>query len=246
MRVSPDRISLALTPFRVAALLALAGALAVAAPSRAVTIGDTNPLFFNGPDGFGFVASEVAAAGLAAAFQADADDTWLVAGKKSPKVDLAISVDLQDVFKEPNKKGKKPTVANPIIADSIWTVTNKTGEALDDVLLVFTLGNTNGRKNHKPVGLDGNLVDILAYSNDGVDYLFGVVRLGDLAAEGPGSSIDVDVRYIVGGRLGRQGNKLLLPRFGTSAVTGATPVPEPATGAAVALGLLALAAARRR
>jgi hypothetical protein len=227
MRVSPDRISLALTPFRVAALLALAGALAVAAPSRAVTIGDTNPLFFNGPDGFGFVASEVAAAGLAAAFQADADDTWLVAGKKSPKVDLAISVDLQDVFKEPNKKGKKPTVANPIIADSIWTVTNKTGEALDDVLLVFTLGNTNGRKNHKPVGLDGNLVDILA-------------------AEGPGSSIDVDVRYIVGGRLGRQGNKLLLPRFGTSAVTGATPVPEPATGAAVALGLLALAAARRR
>jgi hypothetical protein len=243
MRVSPDSVRRVRTAFSFAGLLSLA---ALAGSARAVTIGDTNPIFFNGPDGYGFTAADVAAAGLAAAFQADAEDNWLNAGKKSPKVDLAISVDLQEVYKDPNRKGKKPTIANPIIADSIWTVTNTTGEDLDDVLLVFTLGDSSGKKKHKPVGLDGDLVDILAYSNDGVDYLFGVIRLGDLAAEGPGSSVDIDVRYIVGGRLARNGSKLLLPRFGTSAVTGATAIPEPATGACVALGLLALAAARRR
>jgi hypothetical protein len=238
MRVSPGRIARVLLPL----------ALATIAPAtaQAVSIGDTNPLFFKGPDGYGFVPEDVEKAGLAPRFAADPEDGWLNAGKKSPKVDLAISVDLQQVHKDPNRKGKKPTAANPIIADSVWTVTNTTGEALEDVLLVFTLGNTSGKKSKKLVGLDGNLVDILAYSNDGVDYLFGVVQLGDLAAEGPGSSIDIDVRYIVGGRLARSGNHSVLPRFGTAAVTGATQVPEPATAALLALGLAALAAARPR
>jgi hypothetical protein len=240
MRVSPDSVRRFRTAFS-----ALFAAVLAASSAQAVTIGDTNPVFFNGPDGYGFSAADVSAAGLAAAFQADAEDGWLQAGKRSPRVDLAISVDLQKVYKDPNRKGK-PTLANPVIADSIWKITNKTGESLDDVLLVFTLGDTSGKKNPKPVALDGNLIDILAYSNDDVDYLFGVVRLGDLAAEGPGSAVEIDVRYIVGGRLARNGSKLLLPRFGTSAVTGWTPVPEPATGACVALGLLALAAARRR
>ena len=238
MRVSPGRLSRVLLPL----------ALATIAPgaAQAVSIGDTNPLFFKGPDGYGFLPADVYKAGLAERFEADPEDGWLDAGKKSPNVDLAISVDLQQVYKDPNRKGKKPTAANPIIADSVWTVTNTTGEALEDVLLVFTLGNTSGKKSKKLVGLDGNLVDILAYSNDGVDYLFGVVSLGDLAAEGPGSSVDIDVRYLVAGRLGRNGNHSVLPRLGTSAVTGYTQVPEPATAALLALGLAALAAARRR
>ncbi|HVH06009.1 MAG TPA: PEP-CTERM sorting domain-containing protein [Myxococcota bacterium] len=238
MRVSPDFVR--------RFLLLLAVLATVPLPARAVTIGDTNPLFFKGPDGYGFAPADVAKAGLAPLFEADPEDGWLVAGKKSPKVDLAISVDLQQVYKDPNRKGKKPTAANPLIADSVWTVSNTSGEALQDVLLVFTLGNTSGKKSKKPVGLDGNLVDILAYSNDGVDYLFGVVSLGDLAAEGPGSSVDIDVRYIVGGRLARNGGQSFLPRLGTSAVTGYTQVPEPTTAALLALGLFALAAARPR
>jgi hypothetical protein len=243
MRVSPDAVRKLRTSFILVAVLALGFA---AAPARSVTIGETNPLFFGGPDGYGFAAADVAKAGLAAMFSADAEDGWIDAGKKGKGVELAISVDLQEVYKSAGKKGKKPTITDPLIADSIWTVTNTTGQALEDVLLVFTLGNTSGGKKAKPVGIDGNLVDILAYSNDGVDYLFGAVRLGDLAAEGPGSSVEIDVRYIVGGRLARSGTRALLPRLGTSAVTGFDFVPEPGTSALLGLGLAALAATRRR
>jgi hypothetical protein len=133
-----------------------------------------------------------------------------------------------------------------VIADSIWTITNRSGEALEDALLVFTLGDTSGRRKPKPVALDGNLVEILEYSAGGVDYLFGAVRLGDLAAEGPASSVSITVRYIVGGPLQRSGRRLLLPPLGVAGVTGWTLVPEPSTGAALAFGLLALAAAPRR
>jgi hypothetical protein len=134
-----------------------------------------------------------------------------------------------------------------VIADSTWTVHNRSGEDIDDALLVFTLGDTSGRRRPQPVALDGNLVEILEYSADGVDYLFGAVRLGDLAAEGPGSSVSITVRYIVGGPLQqRSRRKLFLPPLGVAAVTGWTFVPEPATGAALAFGLLGLAASRRR
>lgn len=227
--------------------MCLAAACALAgAPSAAVSIDETKPLYFKGPDGYGFTASDVAAAGLAATLAADAEDQWLDAGGRKLKLPIRIDVDLQKVHKNPQARGGKPTPEHPVIADSTWTVTNHTGEALEDALLVFSLGDTRGRKKQIPVALDGNLIEILEYSYAGVDYLLGAVRLGDLAAEGKGSSVDIDVRYIVGGKLPRKGNKLLLPPLGVRAVTGWTLIPEPATASLISAGLLALAAAHRR
>ena len=244
MRVSPDSVRSARTALAAACLLAclqLAGL-----PAGALSIRDTRPLWFRGPGGYGFDAAGVAGAGLAPGLHADPDDAWLDAGATRLDLPIAIDVDLGKVHRNPQAGGKRPNERRPVIADSTWTVSNQSGEALDDALLVFTLGDASGRRKPKPVALDGNLVEILEYSAGGVDYLFGAVRLGDLAAEGPGSSVSITVRYIVGGPLQRSRRRLLLPPLGVAAVTGWTMVPEPSTGAALACGLLGLAASRRR
>ena len=88
MKVSPERIA------RVLVLLALT--TLAPATGRAVTIADTNPLFFKGPDGYGFAPDDVAKAGVAPLFEADSEDGWLVAGKKGKNVDLAVSVESPD------------------------------------------------------------------------------------------------------------------------------------------------------
>jgi hypothetical protein len=226
--------------FLTAAALAL-----TTAPAAALSVADTRPLYFAGPGGYGFDAGALAAAGLAPTLQAEADDNWIDAGGVKLGLPIAIEIDLQKVHKNPQARGHKPNARKPIIADSTWTVTNDTGEALEDAVLVFSLGDTSGRKKKKPIALDGNLVEILAYSFEGEDYLLGAVRLGDLAAEGEGSSVSIDVRYIVAGRLPRKGNKLLLPPLGVSGLTGWSAIPEPTTGSLIAVGLLALAARRR-
>jgi len=224
--------------------LAVAFALA-SGPATALSISDTRPLYFSGPGGYGFAVADVAAAGLSPSLQADAEDNWIDAGGTKLGLPIGIDIDLQKVHKNPQARGRKPSARRPIIADSTWTITNHTGEALEDAVLVFSLGDTSGGKKKKPVALDGNLIEILAYSFEGEDYLLGAVRLGDLAAEGEGSSVSIDVRYIVAGRLPRKGNKLLLPPLGVSGLTGWSAIPEPTTGSLIAVGLLALAARRR-
>lgn len=233
-------------------LITAAALLLASDPAAALSLADTTPLYFAGPGGYGFDAAAVSAAGLSPTLQADAGDNWIDAGGSKLGLPIAIDVDLQKVHKNPQKRGRKPNQKRPIIADSVWTVTNRSGEALEDAVLVFSLGDTSARKQKKiekkskKVALDGNLVEILAYSFQGEDYLLGAVRLGDLAAEGAGSSVSIDVRYIVAGKLPRKGKKLLLPPLGVSGLTGWTAVPEPATGALIAFGLLGLAARRRR
>jgi hypothetical protein len=244
VRVSPESVRSARTALAAAGLLACLQLAAL--PVSALSIRDTQPVWFLGGGAYGLDAAQLAAAGLAPSLQADPADGWIDAGATSLDLPLAIDVDLQKVHRNPQAGGKRPSLRKPVIADSIWTITNRSGEALEDALLVFTLGDTSGRRKPKPVALDGNLVEILEYSAGGVDYLFGAVRLGDLAAEGPASSVSITVRYIVGGPLQRSGRRLLLPPLGVAGVTGWTLVPEPSTGAALAFGLLALAASRRR
>jgi hypothetical protein len=240
VRCSPELRTCARAVRAILCAIALAGA---AASASALSIRDTKPLWFDGPGHYGFDAAAVAAAGLAPAFEADSEDTWLDAGDSRSQLPIAIDVDLGKVHKNPQARGGTPSRRHPVIADSTWTVTNHSGGALDDALLVFTLGDSSGRRRPKPVALDGNLVEILEYSHDGVDYTFGAVRLGDLAE---GDSTTVTVRYLVGKSLARKRSRLLLPPLGVSAVTGWSLVPEPATAAALGLGLLVLGAARRR
>jgi hypothetical protein len=244
VRASPDSVRFARTAlFAVSALVC---ALLAAAPAPALSIRDTKPLWFDGPGGYGFDAGAVTGAGLSPALHADPGDSWYDAGGSRRNLPIGIDVDLGKIHRNPQAGARRPTRQRPFIADSTWTLTNQSGEDLEDALLVFTLGDASGRKKKKPLALDGNLVEILEYSAGGVDYLFGAVRLGDLAAEGPGSSVSITVRYLVGGPLRRSRQTLFLPPLGVSAVTGWTLVPEPATGTALAFGLLALGAARRR
>jgi hypothetical protein len=228
------------------ALLGAALALAPAPRAAALSVLDTVPLWFDGPGGYGFDPSAVAGAGLGPAYSAGAQDGWIDAGGSALGLPIGIDVHLGAVHKNPQAKGRKANRKRPLIADSSWTVTNQSGEDLEDVLLVFTLGDSRGRKRPKPVALDGNLVEILEYSFQGTDYLFGAVRLGDLTAEGPGSSTTIDVRYIVGAGLKKRHGKIFLPPLGVSGLTGWSAVPEPSVLVLTASGLLGLAALRRR
>jgi hypothetical protein len=226
-------------------LLALSGA---GPGASALSIQDVTPLWFDGPDGYGFDPAAVAAAGKSALYLADPGDRWIDAGAGRLALPIAIRTDLGPIHKNPHAKGRRPTRERPFIADSTWTLTNHTGALLEDALLVFTLGDARGKR-RPPVALDGELIEILHYSFQGTEYLFGAVRLPDLAAEGPGSSTEIRVRYIVGGALDRGGRRrLLMPPLGVSAVTGFAVVPEPSTLALVAAGLagLGLSARRRR
>jgi hypothetical protein len=226
---------------------ALAAFALAAASAGALSVRDTTPLWFDGPSGQGFADSAVRSAGLDPMFFSTPDDNWIDAGDARLDLPIEIKVDLRKVHKNPQAAGRVPSRTKPIIADSKWTVTNHTGEDLDDALLVFLVGDSRGgKKQPKPVALDGNLVEILEYSAGGVDYFYGAVALGDLTAEGPGSSVSIDVRYIVGGKLPGSRGKLFLPPLGVQALTGFTQVPEASTGGLMLIGLLGLALAGRR
>ena len=115
---------------------------------------------------------------------------------------------------------------------------------LEAPLLVFTSVDPAGLY---PIalpmlGVDGVLVDLVSYNAGGIDYLFGAADLGTLDV---GDSVDVTVRYIVGGPLAG-GSDGLLPALGVSVLGSYALVPEPTTGALVALGLAGLAAGARR
>jgi hypothetical protein len=223
-----------------ALLLGLAWVLLQPLGAQALTMSDVAPLFFDGADGFGSSAATAAAAGESIRYTASTSDAWIDVGTTSSGMPISIEQVLTTVHQNPSS----PSGTDPIIADSIWRIENQSGSTLIAPLLVFTAVDPSGTYPAAVplVGIDGQLVDLLAYSVGNTEYLLGAAELGNL---GVGDSVDITVRYIVTGPLAG-GTSGLLPALGASVLGSYAFVPEPTTAVLVASGLLVLTAATRR
>lgn len=163
--------------------------------------------------------------------------------------ELTITQDLQTVHQNPQARGAVPSLTDPFIADSRWTITNTTATSFTDpILLMFTsvsLEPFNGALvpagyPNLQVGMDGNLLDIVKYTAMGMDFFFGSVNVGPLD---PGESASFTVRYIVSsGAMPIVGNNIVMPPLKVVAMV----VPEPTTLALLVAGLGGIAAFGRR
>jgi len=223
---------------RVAVAVALI-ALACPALARALSIGEITPLYFDGAGGQGFSQSAVSAAGLAPGYAALPSDDWIAAGAAILGLPIEVEQNLGAVHQNPGQ----PSFANPVIADSTWTIRNDSGRALTRPLLVFTSVDPQDAYPIAlpPTGLDADLLAVLSYSFQGATLLYGAIELPDLAQ---GAQTQVLVRYVVAGALA-PGTPLTLPPLGVAVVGSYTIVPEPSTGVLVSAGLLLVAAAAR-
>jgi hypothetical protein len=137
-----------------------------------------------------------------------------------------------------------PTEALPFVGDSLWTVTNTTGTALEDVLLLFTKATAATGYPPVDVALDDEVYDVLQYESQSAGTLyFGALPLGDLA---PGASTMVLVRYVVADPLIFDGEDYVIPPFGLSALVRGSYVPEPTTALLFMTGLAILQRRRGR
>ena len=220
-----------------AALLLLA--LLLPGSALATGIADITPLYFDGPDGQGFSAAELAAAGRVPSYSATAQDDWIDAGATALGLPIQIDQALGTVHQNP----PSPTAAAPVIADSLWTVHNETGSLLVAPLLVFTRVDPSQLYPIAlpPTGLDGDLLALLSYSYAGGELFYGAIQLPTLP---DGASAEVTVRYVVAGALA-PGNPMPLPPLGVAVLGSYALVPEPSSAALLCVGLL-LAAARAR
>jgi hypothetical protein len=222
---------------RPASALLLLLTLALPLSGAALTISDIEPLYFQGAGGFGFELADVQAIGRAPSFTANAGNTQYTAGAGSG-VQIGITQALGTTHQNPGA----PSFANPVIADSTWTLRNNTSTTLIAPLLVFTRVDPTGVYpiTLPPTGLDADNLQFLTYSVSNVQYTLGAVALPTLR---PGDTTSVLIRYVVAGALA-PGD--LLPRLGVTVLgTYTTVVPEPATVALVSAGLIALAARAR-
>ncbi len=225
----------------VAGLIGLASLAAGSA--RALTISDLNPVYFPTSSGSsGFSAAAVQAAGLSISFDTTPTNDFPTAGNAAvvSQPDLAITQQLFQIYQNPQARpgSPSPTLNDPFIADSHWTIRNASGEALPDVLLLFT-GVDYSNYALVPVALDGDTLQIVRHTANGTQFFYGAIPLGSLA---PNQAVTVTVRYIVAGRLKQLNHQLVMPPLLVRGVV----VPEPGTALLLTVGLVSLAGIRRR
>lgn len=227
--------------------LACLTALAIAPQASAL------PLYFEGPDGFGFDPADVA--GMPIAFTVTPTQSFETAGDPtffSPAPLLSVTTSLVGLLApEP----MPPTFATPLIAEVQYTVTNTTGSVLDNEWLLFTLGAVDGfpDPNADPdpwpfiepdeFGLDSDGFQLVAFNN----FIFGGILLPLLQ---PGEIHQFNLVHFVAdsieGANSPNPDGLTIPSPGLALVIDPTiPVPEPAPAALVLLAGVALARARR-
>lgn len=246
------------------AMTLMAALLLAGASAPALTLAETNPLFFPmGGANTGFDAGAVAASGEPISWEATPATPILCAGAGAFEDSgvceglsgyqlTVVSEELQRPIDEnPQAMGTAPSAANPLIATSLWTVTNTSEVAFDDPLvLVFNSVDLTGNPFVDPypdleIGLDANEFGLVRYTASGSESFFGGAAMGAL---GPGESASFLVRYVINDPLPLvpdlvppEGPDLVLPRLLVFGIV----VPEPGTAALLATGLAALAARRR-
>jgi hypothetical protein len=227
------------------ALLAWGATLVVgllaASPAFALTIDDVTPLFFDGPGGQGFAPASVAAIGRTPDATATPADLFLAAGGPTSGAPVVV---VSQVISQIQQLPSVATPEDPAIVDSTWTLRNASGGPLLAPLLLFTvLDPLDTYPGDPAIGLDADLLRLLAYSAGGTDYVYGAAALPDLA---DGESAEILVRYVVAGPLVVQDASELLAPLGLAVAASYTSVPEPSTGLLLGGALAGLAAAERR
>lgn len=228
-------------------MLALCCGLASAPSARALTLAQVDLVSFQLGGAVGLTPS--AFSGNPILFQSSPANLFVSAANAMFNPQLSIVQNLGTVHQNPQGSGGNATPGAPFIADSSWTITNTTQNSFASVVLLFTKVDLTGGYPNVPVGLDGNLIQILDHVVGTTHTYFAAMDLGPLAAFDPNSNADsttITVRYIVGGNLPISGGNLVMPPLSVTAVVDPTIVPEPGTLLFLVSGLAALAASRTR